>query len=94
MNPSDEKGQVKLTARGSQVKWTKFHSELFRRHPIKCLAHCSLITSHKHDHTNSKDVIDIEAQNPSTQKVSQFQRLFCKLQVQWWQWWCLPTAAW
>ena len=48
---------------------------------IKCLAHCSLITSHKHDHTNSKDVIDIEAQNPSTQKNSQFQRLFCKLQV-------------
>ena len=48
MNPSDEKGQVKLTARGSQAKRTKFHSKLFRRHPFSyqmLTAHLSLHTS-------------------------------------------------
>ena len=43
-----KKGQVELTTRGSQAKRTKFHSELFRRHPIThqmLTAHLSLHTS-------------------------------------------------
>ena len=39
-------GRVELTARGSQAKWTKFHSELFRRHPITYQMLSSLLTYH------------------------------------------------
>ena len=48
MNVNEEKRRVELTARGSQAKRTKFHSELFRRHPITyrmLTAHLSLHTS-------------------------------------------------
>ena len=93
MNPSDEKGQVKLTTRGSQAKRTKFHSELLRRHLISY----QMLTAHLSLHKSmiapiQKTPLALKHTIPEYKRVSQFQRLFCKLQVEWW-WWCLPTAA-
>ena len=95
MNPSDEKGQVKLTARGSQAKRTKFHSELLRRHLISYQMLTGHLSLHKSMITPiQKTSLALKHTIPESKKISKFQRLFCKLQVQWWQWWCLPTAAW